>query len=179
MRKYLLRPVIMVILMIGISFISNAQFGAMRGSNAAQIGAGFTDAGLLINGYFSRNFGTNMRGLFGGGVGFSNISGVKHYAVYVDGIASYALYDVNRGAFKLNGQAGITFAFDVLDTGDSELYDRTVTMNTGAILGVEGEFSVSKFLSFALASNLRYFVKDDFGKVRYQTSIGMRFLIGR
>jgi len=178
--KYLFaRPIISMAFMIGIFFSAYAQYGSMKGSNSAQIGAGFTDAGVLINGYFSRNFGTDMRGLFGAGLAYSDVKGVQHYAVYIDGIASLTLQELNKGAFKFNGQAGLSFAFDVLDTGESNLSDKSVTMNTGAVGGFEGEFTVSHNMSFALASNIRYFIKEDFGKVRFQTTLGMRFLLGR
>ncbi|MEQ9304132.1 MAG: hypothetical protein RJQ14_09475, partial [Marinoscillum sp.] len=155
-----------------------AQYRAVSNSNSFQLGIGFTDIGLLVNGGFSRAFSTNIRGTFAGSFSTANYNDIQYYGIYMDGIIGYTMFSPRGSKFMVNAQGGISFVYDKISefqrSDDSPVKS---SLNTGIIGGLEAEFIMNKLVSVFISSNLRYYIKDDFGRVRNHSLIGFRYII--
>lgn len=166
-----------IVLLLLFSLSANAQHGRLKGSNTFQVGVGFTDTGLLVNGYFGRKFDQKIRGLVGGSFTTGKVANLNYYGVYVDGMVSYEMYANRNKSYSLNLQGGVTFVFDVLSEFKSSELSKNTSFNTGGVIGLETEYYMTRSLAFILMPNIRYYVKENFGKNRYQISAGIRFLL--
>ena len=160
-----------------ITLTVNGQQGRLKGSNTFQVGIGFTDTGLLANGYFGRKFDQNIRGLVGGSFTTGKVANLNYSAIYIDGLVSYEMYSNRSKSYALNLQAGISFVFDILSEFQSNELSKNTSFNTGGVIGIETEYYMTRSLAFILMPNFRYYVKENFGRNRYQLTAGIRFLL--
>ena len=163
--------------MILLSLDGYSQSGYLRGSNGSQIGVGFTDVGVMANVYYTRNFGQTVKGLFGGGATIGRVADVDYYAVWFDGIGSQTL--LGNRSVKLNGLLGASIILDGLEDFESDKLQNRFSVNYGVLTGIEMEFELQRGLSAVIAGQIRYYVRESFGQVRYQGYVGLNFTIGR
>lgn len=150
-----------------------------RTGNAVQVGVGVTGVGPVINGYFSKSFHQSLRGVFGGTVTVGRVNGVQYAGFTLEGIASYTLGVFKEGSIRLNGQGGVSLLIDTIKEFESDEINSSGNLNAAIIGGIEGEFIINKSWSFLLTSRLKYHVKEDFGRIRYDVGISARFLIDK
>lgn len=163
--------------MLSIAGSMYGQQGRLKGSNTFQTGVGFTDAGILINGFYGRKFDEEIRGIAGVSFATGKVANLNYYGLYVDGIVSYELYSNRSKSYAMNVQGGISFVFDAISDFKSESLNKRHSLNTGGILGLEAEYYITRSLAFLIVPNARYYIKEDFGKSRYQVTAGVRFLL--
>lgn len=149
--------------------------GRLKGGKFFQAGVGFRGSGPLISSYGGMSFGQNVKGIVGGGFGFGNQPAIKYNYIFLDGIGSFTVRSVNR-VFYLDVQGGITFNGDFISDFKTEGYNKQFSMNYGVIGGLEAEFYASKSLILVLTANERYYIKEDFGRWRFQIGAALRFM---
>lgn len=170
-----------LILILPLSNDIKAQ-GYLKGGNHIQLGIGFTDVGILGNVYYARNFGKITKGLFGGGINYGQIADVNYYGIYLDGIMANTIKSSGRGkrrgTFKLNGLTGISFVVDGINDFENDQFDSGASVNYGVVGGIEAEFDLTTSLSAVLSGTGRYYIRRQFGRVRYQGVIGIKYSLG-
>lgn len=155
-----------------LAFESHAQYSRLKNSSSSQIGVGFTDAGLMVNGYYVKAFDQKIKAQFGGGLIFGNVADVSYKSLFLDGIGTYSLS--NSRLVSVSALVGISFVGDFINEFKSAEYDKQFSFNYGVLGGLEAEFVASRRLSFVLTGTGRYYIKRDFGRLRSQVSAGVR-----
>jgi hypothetical protein len=149
-----------------------SQYNKLKGSSSAQVGVGFHDAGLLISAYSLKTFDQKIKAGFGGAFLFGKVADVSYKAICLDGIGTYSLRSTRF--FSLNGVAGLTFIGDFMNDFESEKFKKNFSLNYGVLGGAEGEFIATRKLSFVLGGTYRYYLRKDFGNLRYHLSASIR-----
>lgn len=169
---YLVLIVFLVLLFVQYSY---GQYGNLKGGASAQIGVGFTEVGILATGGFSKNFTQEISGVFNVSYNGAEVSDINYHAIYLDGIASYLAYTVGQGRFNLSTQGGISFVGDFRNDFANDVSDSRFSMNYGFMGGVEIEIAALKSFGILMIGNARYYIKEDYGKFRYQFLTGIRY----
>jgi hypothetical protein len=149
-----------------------SQYNKLRGSKSFQAGFGFHDAGLLANAYSLKTFDQKIKAGVGGGVAFGRVSDISYKAVFLDGVGSFAMRSTRLVSF--NALAGLTFIGDFKNEFPSERYSKNFNFNYGMFGGCEFEFVATKRMSFLMGGTYRYYLRSDFGSLRYHLSAALR-----
>ena len=151
-----------------------SQVGRYKGGKSYQVGAGFTDAGIMANFYYGINFDQTIKGAAGGGVWFGSSNEVNYEGIFLDGLGSYSIYSV-RNRFYFNLIAGISFTGDFISEFKNEKFNKRFAFNYGILGGAELDFYISRTLVFNLTGSQRYYLREDFGQGRYQLFAAIRY----
>jgi len=156
--------------------VASGQVGRLKGGKFFEVGVGFRGPGPNVNAYGGITFSTNLKGKFGGGIGSGRVADISYQYIFVDGLASYSFYNINR-SFFLNGIAGVSMNGDLINSFEATQYDKKFSFNYGVVGGLEGEFYASKRMIILLTAQQRYYIKKDFGNWRYQVGAAIRFTL--
>jgi hypothetical protein len=166
---------IKVILLIGLTVCAHAvqsQYSRLKGASAIQLAVGFTDVGMLVSAHYQKTFDKKIKAGLGGGLVFGTIATIHYKSLFLDGSGAYSLY--SNQLFSFNAIAGISFVGDFKNEFPSDAYSKQFSFNYGILGGAEAEFVATRKLSFALIGLQRYYMRKDFGNLRYHMSAAIR-----
>jgi hypothetical protein len=167
-----------IFLLIGLIVFSHSvqgQYSRLKGASAAQLGVGFTDVGMLVSAHYQRTFDKKIKAGIGGGLVFGTVANIRYKSLFLDASGAYSLH--SNQLFSFNAIAGISFAGDFKNEFPSDVYNKQFSFNYGILGGAEAEFIATRKLSFALIGIQRYYMRKDFGNLRYHLSAAIRVIL--
>jgi len=144
----------------------------VQGAKGFELGAGISGYGIYGAGYFSEFFKDNLYYKVGAGYEFRPVAvgDTRYSSAFADGLIGITVLD--KGSVFVNGFAGGTVAYDMLDGLVTD--KKTNGVGYGAVLGGEFEFYVANGISFLLVGSQRFIFSKEFGD-RYYFGGAFRF----
>lgn len=151
----------------------NAQVRHVKGIKALEAGVGVTDLGVGFNGGYLMYLSSNWAGYSNITLDFGNAVGNrKAMGFLLDVGAGYSVASFGK-SFFINAYAGPSLSYDIVSEG--EVYNTGGGFNFGLFVSPEFEVFIADALSLGIKTPIRYLVTDNFGGIRIQGNVSLRY----
>ena len=175
--KYLY-SVIFVFLFLGVSY---GQVRHVKGIRCVEAGVGISKYGLLSYAAYVNYFSGKVYGKYALFFERGDDLGLRYTSMGIDASASYTLTPVKEFLY-FNLRAGGTASLDqlrpamiVYNSDETPRRENYSTLKFGVFVGMESELFFSDRIVLVFGANQRYMFKDEFGRVRFFVSLGVRY----